>query len=76
MISSTSSTDINVRTVLLCVCRQPRSVVPRPEVVARGQVLAAAPDYPSTAEIECLTREIIAVMRLAARYSDLNRNQD
>ncbi len=74
MISSTSSTDINVHTVLICVSRQPASVVPRPEVMGRARALAD-PEYPSAAVIEYLTQQIIAGI-FGELGSDLEKYQD
>lgn len=64
MTSSTSSTGINVRTVCLFVSA-PAHVAPsglRAGVVGLAQVLAANPDYPTTAMIEYLTRQVIAAI--------------
>ncbi len=60
VITNTSSTDINIGTRLVFLpappkCQRP----PRPKVVRKGQRLAADPNYPSPADIERMTKEVV-----------------
>jgi hypothetical protein len=60
VITNTSSTDLNIGTRILFLpappkCQRP----PRPEVVRRGLRLAADPNYPSPADIERMTKEVV-----------------
>ena len=60
MISNTSSTDINIGTRILFLPALPEpSRRPRPDVVRKGQRLAADPNYPSPADIERMTKEVV-----------------
>lgn len=78
IISLTSSTDINLRTVLLCVSREPRLLGAdlRVGAVGRGSLLAADPDYPSEAVIRQLMRQILAAMILNGPDADPENRQN
>lgn len=68
MISSTSSSHINVRTVFWFDFREPglAPLAVRLEAVEQAKLSAADSDYPSAAMIKDLTRQIVAAI-LAAR---------
>lgn len=78
MLTSTSSTYINIRTVFRFGAGPFRSVLPElgGEVVRRAEFLAADPDYPSAAVIRCLTRRIIAAILTAGGNSASEKQQN
>jgi hypothetical protein len=71
MISNTSSTDLNIGTRILFLPALSQSEQrPRPEVVRKGQRLTADPNYPSPAEIERMTKEVVDEILRGLRDSD------
>jgi hypothetical protein len=77
MWTQTSSTDVNFETAVECLPDGAKKPPPRirRRVVRRGRRLAADPNYPSAAEIQLMTQQIVAAMLRASPDKNLDNQK-